>query len=375
MGPEIRIGVRVPPCRPLSQMSAFAGEIEAAGFDTLYTPDSQTLWRDAYLTLYAASLRTERLNLATAVSNVVTRHPSVIAGLVRTLDEAAPGRIVLGIGIGHSSVEPIGLRPSTGAELRDGLDQIRRLLRGEEVRSGDAVARLRDPRAQGVPIHVAATGPRNLHLAGEIADGAILLSGVAEAPLRAAIARVREGAAAAGRAPDDVGVTVSAHALVTDDLERDARIIKPIAASIAQRGGARALEAAGIDVSVPSEIPEIVPDLVHAEDWDHAVEVTSRWISDADAVAFADAFCLFGTAEDIAARIKGIAGLGVTSIFLQHVGSWDLPVDLVRSVGSEVIPRVRASNPAVTVTRRHAEVEVRCRPPHELFRPRPVRSL
>jgi 5,10-methylenetetrahydromethanopterin reductase len=341
VGQEISIGVRVPPCRPLPEMAAFAAEIEQAGFDTLYTPDSQTLWRDAYLTLYAASLRTERLNVATAVTNLVTRHPSVVAGLARTLDEAAPGRVILGVGVGHSSVDPIGLRSSTRAELRDGIDQVRRLLRGEEVRNGDAVARLRDPRPHGVPIHLAATGPKNLHLAGEIADGAILLSGVAEAPLRAAVARVREGAAAAGRPPEDVEVTVSAHAMVTDDLERDARIIKPIAASIAQRGGGGALQVAGIDVSVPSEITEVVPDLVHAEDWDHAVAVTSQWISDADAIAFVDAFCLFGTAEEIATRINGLADLGVTSIFLQHVGSWDLPVDLVESVGAEVIPRLR----------------------------------
>lgn len=341
MGGQILIGVRVPPCRPLPEIAAFAAEIEAAGFDCLYVPDSQTLWRDAYLTLHAAAAATTRLRLATAVSNVVTRHPSVIAGLVRTLDELAPGRVLLGLGVGHSSVESIGLRPSTRAELRAAVDQIRRLVRGDTVTTGTATARLRDPRPAGVPIHLAATGPKNLRLAGEIADGAILLSGVAEKPLRAAIARVHEGVRAAGRSVGDVDLTVSAHALVTDDVERDARIIKPIVASIAQRGGRSFLEAVGIDVQVPAEIPEVVPDLVHAEDWDHAVNVTSRWISDADAVAFVEAFCLFGTADQIAARIRALADLGVTGVFLQHVGSWDLPVDLVASVGTQVIPRLQ----------------------------------
>jgi 5,10-methylenetetrahydromethanopterin reductase len=327
----------------LPEIAAFAADIEAAGFDTLYVPDSQTLWRDSYLTLHAASTRTEHLALATAVSNVVTRHPSVIAGLVRTLDEAAPGRVILGLGVGHSSVEPIGLAPSTAAELRAGVEQVRRLVRGEDVVYGNATARLRDARPLGVPVHIAATGPRNLRLAGEIGDGAILLSGVAPGPLEAAIARVREGAAAAGRAPGDVAITVSAHALVTDDLERDARIIKPIAASIAQRGGTSALEAAGVHVSVPAHVPGVVPDLVHAEDWEHAVEVTSRWISDADAAAFAEAFCLFGTPQQIVDRIHEISATGVTSVFLQHVGSWDLPVELVQSVGAEVIPRLRST--------------------------------
>lgn len=338
MGERMRIGVRMPPCRPADELAAFTVTVEEAGFDTLYVPDSQTLWRDAFLTLYAAALRTSRLGLATAVSNVVTRHPSVVAGLTRSIDEVAPGRMVLGLGVGHSSVDPIGLRPSTGAELREGVDQIRRLVRGEEVAYGDAVARLRDPRPDGVPIHIAATGPRNLRLAGAIADGVVLLSGVASGPLERAIAAVREGAESAGRRLADLEITVSAHALVTDDIERDARIIKPIAAAIAQRGGAEALAAAGIEVSVPRHVPEVVPDLVHAEDWDHAVEVSSRWISDADAVAYAQAFGLFGTPAELVERIHATRELGVTGIFLQHVGSWDLPEALVASVGAEVLP-------------------------------------
>jgi 5,10-methylenetetrahydromethanopterin reductase len=339
-----RIGVRMPPCRPAHELADFAVTVEEAGFDTLYVPDSQTLWRDAFLTLYSAALSTSRLHLATAVSNVVTRHPSVVAGLARSIDEVAPGRFTLGLGVGHSSVEPIGLPPSKGAELRAGVDQIRRLVRGEDVVYGDdAIARLRDPRPGGVPVHVAATGPRNLRLAGEIADGVILLSGVAPGPLERAVAAVREGAEAAGRRFEDIEITVSAHALVTDDVERDARIIKPIAAAIAQRGGAQALAAAGIDVSVPSHVPEVVPDLVHAEDWDHAVEVSSRWISDEDAVAYAQMFGLFGTPEEIAERIRATQALGVTGIFFQHVGSWDLPETLVKTVGAEVLPLLAAS--------------------------------
>lgn len=340
MQTRMRVGIRTPPCRPAHELGEFAQTVESAGFDTLYVPDSQTLWRDAFLTLYAAAMRTSQLRLATAVSNVATRHPSVIAGLTRSIDEIAPGRVVLGLGVGHSSVEPIGIRPSTGSELRAGVDQIRRLVRGEEVAYGKAVAQLRDPRTKGVPIHIAATGPRNLRLAGEIADGVVMLSGVATEPLTRAIAAIRAGAETAGRHIEDIEITVSAHTLVTDDIERDARIIKPIAAAIAQRGGSQALAAAGIEVSVPRHVPEVVPDLVHAEDWEHAIAVSSRWISDEDAVAYAQSFCLFGTPAEILERIRATQELGVTGIFLQHVGSWDLPETLVESVGAEVLPHL-----------------------------------
>ncbi|HEX6360630.1 LLM class flavin-dependent oxidoreductase [Actinophytocola sp.] len=322
----MRIGVRVPPCRPATEVAAFAADVEAAGFDTLYVPDSQLLWRDSYLTLFAAALRTTTLGLGTAVSNVVTRHPSVVASLCRTVAEEASGRFFLGLGVGHSSVEPVGLRPSTQADLRAGIDQIRRLVAGDEVDG----ARMRDPHPD-IPVHVAATGPRNLRLAGELADGAILLSGVAPAPLSRAVELVRE----AGRDPE---ITVSAYAMVTDDLRRDARVLKPICAGIAQRGGRTALAAAGIDVDVPADIPGVYPDLVHAEDWDHAVDVCAQWISDDDAVAFASTFCLFGTPEDIVDRIEQAGRLGATAIFLQHVGSYDLPERLVADFADRVQP-------------------------------------
>lgn len=335
------IGIRMPPCLRTDVLAGFARRVEELGFDTLYVPDSQTLWRDAYLTLYAAALNTSSLHLTTAVSNVVTRHSTVIAGLTRSIDEIAPGRFTLGLGTGHSSVEPIGAPPSRGSELREAVAQIRRLVMGEEVQYGHGRARIRDPRPDGVPIQIAATGPRNLRLAGEIGDGAILLSGVAEQPLRQSIAQIRAGATDAGRDPESVGVTVCSHAMVTDDVERDARILKPVVATLAQKGGQASLRALGIEVEVPDVVPEVSPDLIHAEDWDLAVEVSSRWISDADAAIFAQGFCLFGTPEEIVDRLAVVAGLGVQAVFLQHVGSWDLPHQLMEAVGEQVIPLLR----------------------------------
>jgi 5,10-methylenetetrahydromethanopterin reductase len=343
MDAPVSVGLRMPPCRPVTELADFAVRVEEAGFETLYVPDSQTLWRDAYLTLFAVAQRTRSIRLATAVSNVVTRHPSVVAGLARSIDEVAPGRFVLGLGVGHSSVEPIGLPPSRSAELREGVETIRRLVRGEAVEYGDTHARIRDPRPDGVPIHVAATGPRNLRMAGSVADGVIMLAGVAEQPLTRAIGHIRAGALDAGRDPDDLAVTVCAHAMVTDDVERDARILKPVVATLAQRGGQESLRAIGIDVQVPDHVPEVLPDLIHAEDWDLAVDVSSRWISDDDAAAFARGYCLFGTAKEIVERLETVRALGVTSVFLQHVGSWNLPEELVTSVGTEVLPLLRGS--------------------------------
>ncbi|OLT18699.1 5,10-methylene tetrahydromethanopterin reductase [Pseudonocardia sp. CNS-139] len=330
----MRIGLRVPPCAPAPDVAAFARAAEQAGLDEVWFPDSQLLWRDVFAVAAAAAAATSRVTVGTAVSNVVTRHPAVVASVARTVAELAPGRFVLGLGVGNSSVRPVGLSPSTGDGLRAGVATVRGLLAGDEVGFGRVTGRLRDP--VPVPIHLAASGPRNLRLAGEIADGAILLSGVAPAPLAAATARVQEGAAAAGR--DRVSMTVSAFCRVTGDVERDARELKPLCLALARNGGAAGLALAGVHVDVPDRLPDVYPDLTHAEDWPAAVAACDPYVSDRAVVAFAREFCLLGTAAEIAARVAEAERAGADAVYLQHVGSYDLPDELLDRVATEVLP-------------------------------------
>ena len=333
----MKVGLRIPPCAAVGEIAALAAEAERAGFDEAWFPDSQLLWRDVFAVASAAAAATSRITLGTAVTNVVTRHPAVVASAARTVAELAPGRFVLGVGVGDSAVAPVGLRPSTGAELRERLTVVRDLLAGRDVDFGGVTSRLRDP--VEVPIHLAASGPRNLRLAGELADGAILLSGVSPAPLAAASERVHEGAVAAGR--ERVPMTVSAFCRVTDDVERDARELKPICARIAQNGGAAFLAIAGVHVDVPGRLPGVYPDLVHAEHWDAAVRACDLYVSDAAAAAFAREFCLYGTAAEIVDRISAVQEAGADAVLLQHVGSYDLPRALLADVADQVLPHVR----------------------------------
>lgn len=305
----------------------------------MWFPDSQLLWRDVFVVAATAAAATERITLGTAVTNIATRHPSVVASSARTVADFAPGRFVLGIGVGDSAVAPVGLQQSTRAELRTGIGVIRDLLAGRDVDFGTSRSRLRDPAP--LPIYVAASGPRNLHLAGEVADGAILLSGIATAPVTAAVERVRAGAEAVGRS--DVSATASAFCRVTDDVPKAARELKPICARIAQNGGAAFLALAGVHVGVPESLPGVYPDLVHAEDWDAAIRVCDPYVSDEAVTAFAREFCLYGTADEIVDRLGGVAAAGVDAVFLQHVGSYDLPDELLSDVAEQVLPKVRAA--------------------------------
>ncbi|WP_280879912.1 LLM class flavin-dependent oxidoreductase [Streptomyces pseudovenezuelae] len=71
----LRIGVRIPPCDRADRVARTVRRAEELGFDQVWFPDSQLLWRDVFTTLTAAALSTERISLGTAVTNLATRHP------------------------------------------------------------------------------------------------------------------------------------------------------------------------------------------------------------------------------------------------------------------------------------------------------------
>ena len=100
------------------------------------------------------------------------------------------------------------------------------------------------------------------------------------------------------------------------------------------------LALAGIELDVPPRIEGVYPDLVHAEDWERAVELCSPYVSDAAALRFAQEFCLFGTPAHILDRLAEVRSAGATGVFLQHVGSYMLPDELIEAVGAHVLPEV-----------------------------------
>src|SRR3954447_18159564 len=103
-----QVSIRVPLGRPLPELADFAARCEQAGLSGVGVPDHHHTGRDAYLTLAAMAQRTARLSLFPATSNVVTRHPLVLASMVNSLEELAPGRTILTVAPGFLSVEKAG---------------------------------------------------------------------------------------------------------------------------------------------------------------------------------------------------------------------------------------------------------------------------
>jgi 5,10-methylenetetrahydromethanopterin reductase len=336
---RLKVGVRFPPALRPDLIAAEARRAERYGFDVAWIADSQLLWRDVFATMAVAATQTETIELATAVTNVVTRHPSVVASGINTVADLAPGRVILGLGTGDSSVKPLGMRPSSRAELRAAIEQIRTLLSGNEFDYGERRARLRDAHGP-VPVHIAASGPRTLQLAGEIADGVVTLAGISPDTLQQTRSAVIAGCAKASR-QFDLDFTVGAFCKVTDDIERDAAELKPICLHMATIGGQDFLRTAGIELDAPPHVPDVYPDMVHAEDWDLAVRHASKWVTDEMAVRFAQTFCLFGSTDEILARARRAVELGATGFYLRHVGNYTLPSELIESFGGDVLPRLR----------------------------------
>ena len=201
---DFEFGVGLFPTEPLQKMIHLAKVTEESGYSHLWVGDSHLIWREAYVNMAAMALNTNRVKLGTGVTNPLTRHPSVVASAYATLEEYAPGRMIVGIGLGDSSVETMGLKPSTLANFESSLAQMRELFAGREAQLPSGKIHLLYPCNTKLPIYVAASGPKMLELCGRIADGVIVLVGVADEYIAHAREKIAAGARAAGRRLEEI---------------------------------------------------------------------------------------------------------------------------------------------------------------------------
>jgi 5,10-methylenetetrahydromethanopterin reductase len=204
----MKTSLGVYPNQPPAEIIRTGKLADELGFSTLWVLDSHLLFPEVYTLLGALAVSTNRIRLGTAVTNPITRHSTVTASAFATLAALSGGRATLGISVGDSALRAMNLEVAKVADLETCVRRCRALLAGAEASFGaGSIARLQHG-GLPVPIYVAATGPRMLKLAGEIADGVILMNGVAPALIQAAIDVVREGERAAGRAEGATKVAV-----------------------------------------------------------------------------------------------------------------------------------------------------------------------
>jgi len=287
----------------LAGFGALCREAEAAGFDWLGVADSQSVFHELYVALTLAALNTSRVRLGPLVTNPLTRHLVVTASAMTSVDDLSRGRAVLGIGSGDSAIFTLGAPPATLAGLADSIATLRRLTRGEVV--------LRDGRAwqvhraaRGVPIYLAAEGPRTLELAGRVADGIIVGLGLTPEVIELSLAAVERGARAAGRTLADLDIWWFAKTNVADSRDEAVGPIKMALAASANHAFRFTLDEKGVPAALHDSIRGLQREYnAHQHELAGAANagLTDRWGLTEFLV---DRFAIAGTPRDCVAQLR-----------------------------------------------------------------------
>ncbi len=317
----LSFGIRVPTAGTPQETAEYAARVEGAGFDFLWMPDTPLLagrWRDVYGHLMCAAMTTKTLRLGPGVTNPLTRHPVTTASTILTLDEASNGRADLVAGTGYSSAYIIGHKAATLATMRRATLLWRSIFQGQATQLGGLEITLPTPHPR-LPIYLAATGPKMLEMAGEIADGVLKQR--------------------AGLQPHTVRRILVVQAMVDENKARAIDHMRPCVAGNYRHGHARELlRLAGLPEppALTGAFPRLYPDLVHAVDWEEAKRV-STFVSD----AAVEAMLCIGSGAEIADRVRALAALDIDAIWWRDEASYTRPDALLRGLEKEVFPRLR----------------------------------
>jgi len=345
MTTPVRIHIRVPGTSPMPALMKLIQSIEAAGFDGAGILDSQMISRDTFVVLGQAATHTSRMTLFPAVTNPFTRHASVLAGGIQTVEELAPGRVKFVIGTGYTSASTIGRKPATLAEMRACIATMKALLAGKSVDFDGTAGRLPFCSGRHIPVIMAASGFKAIELAGEIADGVLLLVGFNQGIVETALEHLDRGAKRSGRRVEDLDVTWAARTCTAATTAEARRLARPTAVHWGVlRWGGHWLGPAGVklpDLTIPDAVWKVYPDLSHAHDWDAAIAATS-FVPDDVVAELCDALGLIGTPDDCAARIAEMTKLGVRNLYLMPCQTFAAPETEVDAFRDVVFPRLRA---------------------------------
>lgn len=239
----------------------YAQFLEDSQFTALWMADSHQLYTDTYATLAACAVETENLDLRTGVTNPISRHPSVTANTIASINQLSNDRAALGIGAGDSGVYSIGKTPAKVNELHEAVEKIQALLAGDIVEFNGEEFGLEQANGT-VEVYVAAEGPVTLRMAGQVADG-IMFGGGTDPEIieELAIENIREGAELAGRSLDDIQLATLTPACVAETKEAGAKTLMHMLEPIAYHNFSHSMEEA------PDGLHDDLEELVEAHEF------------------------------------------------------------------------------------------------------------
>jgi F420-dependent oxidoreductase-like protein len=300
---------------------ALAQEADRLGYSVVWA--SEAYGSDAVSMLAWIAGQTERIDIGSAIMQIPARTPAMAAMTAATLDTLSGGRFRLGVGVSGPQVSEgwHGVRFAKPLQrTREYLEIVRMAVAGERVEYAGRYYTLPLPDGPGkplklsfhpprkhIPTYLAAVGPKNLELAGELADGwlAVFL-----APEYAAehLASIAAGRAKVGKTLDGFDVVPSLPVVIGDDVAACADLVRWYAALYIGGMGSR-------DQNFYNQLA------VRMGYADAAHEVQELYLAQRhrDAAAavpleFIDRTSLIGPVERIAARMREYAAAGVTTL-------------------------------------------------------------
>jgi len=301
----VKFGIEFVPREPYWKIIYYAIQAEKGGFSNLWITDHFNN-RNVYVTLTAAAIYTNKITFGPGVTNPYLVNPIFTAQAIATLNELAPGRVVLGIGAGDkTTLESVGVemaKPLTA--IQEAIDIFRRIVGGESVVYKGEVFKIAGasflfkPRGR-IPVYVGAQGPKMLELAGRIGDG-VLINACHPKDVEYAVNCVKEGVRQASKKLDEVDVAAYTSFSIHEDLKKATKAAVPVVSFIVAGSPSMLLERHGIDLKKADEIREALK----ANDWGRAFgAVTPEMI---------EAFSICGTPEMCIERIALLLKSGIS---------------------------------------------------------------
>jgi 5,10-methylenetetrahydromethanopterin reductase len=301
----LKFGIEFVPKEPYWKIAAYGLIAEQNGFSNMWITDHYSN-RNVYTTLAAAALYTNKIIFGTGVTNPWMVNPVITAEAIASLDEIAPGRIVLGMGAGDkTTLEEVGVEMGKplGA-VRESIEIFRKLTAGESIAfEGDvfktAGAKLKFKPKTNIPVYVGAQGPKMLELAGKIGDG-VLVNASHPSDIGYAVKMITQGMAAANKPAGSVDITAYASFSVSEDPKKAAKAASAVVAFIVAGSPAMVLESHGINPAKADELRSVLK----TGDFPKALAmVTPEMI---------DAFSICGTPDVCIEKIAALKKIGIS---------------------------------------------------------------
>jgi len=218
-------------------------EAERIGYDSVWAAEAYGSDTATVLAWLAAG--TERIHVCSGIFQMPARSPAMTAMTAATIDQLSGGRFRLGLGPSGPQVSEgwHGVRFARQLQrTREYVDVVRMALRRERLEyhgetielplpdgPGKALKLTISPVQDEIPIYLAAIGPKNVALTGEIADGWLPIF-LAPEHLDVLMTPLEEGAQRAGRSLDDFDIAPTVNVLISDDVEAARDAMRPILA-------------------------------------------------------------------------------------------------------------------------------------------------